>query len=332
MVNPTWMVEHPQELPNVKTKTTVVKDPMTSKSNVIFGLNKLEANTTTSKENMEKSSSSEHAASNLINEPAQQLCSLCKSNTATTTVDATTKRKSGRRKSFTSLLVSKSKEELPNIYDDHNHLEVSEYVDDIYQYYWVMEAQKHPSKDYTETQSEMTPQMRGILINWLIEVHTKFDLMQETLFLMVTLLDQYLSLVSIKKSEMQLVGLTALLLASKYEDFWHPKIMDLISVSAEPYTRTQMLQMESAFLRTLNFRLNAPTSFVFMLRLLKAAQSGKKVHNFFFFWSGAERNCAEMILKFQKGAKTGLLKVTCEKYMKVEFNKVAAIAPLEMLP
>lgn len=34
-------------------------------------------------------------------------------------------------------------EELPNIYDDHNHLEVSEYVDDIYQYYWVMEVQFH---------------------------------------------------------------------------------------------------------------------------------------------------------------------------------------------
>lgn len=48
--------------------------------------------------------------------------------------------------------------------------------------------------------------------------------MQETLYLMVTLLDKYLSLVSIKKNEMQLVGLTSLLLASKYEDFWHPKV------------------------------------------------------------------------------------------------------------
>lgn len=56
------------------------------------------------------------------------------------------------------------------------------------------------------------------------QVHFKFDLMQETLYLMVTLLDQYLSQVPIKKNEMQLVGLTALLLASKYEDFWHPRV------------------------------------------------------------------------------------------------------------
>lgn len=48
--------------------------------------------------------------------------------------------------------------------------------------------------------------------------------MQETLFLMVELLDRFLSMVTIRKDEMQLVGLTALLLASKYEDFWHPKV------------------------------------------------------------------------------------------------------------
>jgi cyclin B len=48
--------------------------------------------------------------------------------------------------------------------------------------------------------------------------------MPETLYLMVTLLDRYISQVEIKKSELQLVGLTALLLASKYEDFWHPRV------------------------------------------------------------------------------------------------------------
>jgi len=48
--------------------------------------------------------------------------------------------------------------------------------------------------------------------------------MPETLYLTITLLDQYLSLVTIKKTDMQLVGLTALLLASKYEDFWHPRV------------------------------------------------------------------------------------------------------------
>nr|XP_016473919.1 PREDICTED: putative cyclin-B3-1 [Nicotiana tabacum] len=134
---------------------------------------------------------------------------------------------------------------LSNIYDSCNHLEVTEYVDDIYQYYWVIEAQNQPIKNYMETQKEITPQMRGILINWLIEVHLKFDLMQETLFLMVTLLDYYLTLARVKKNDLQLVGLTSLLLASKYEDLFHPRVMDLLSISAESYTRDQMLEMVS---------------------------------------------------------------------------------------
>ncbi|KAH6836662.1 Aldolase-type TIM barrel family protein [Perilla frutescens var. hirtella] len=204
------------------------------------------------------------------------------------------RKKIDRRNSFTSSLVSRSKllkectkvtsrETLPEIYDRRNHLEVCDYVDDIYQYYWVMEGQNPLLKSYLETQKDITPHMRGILINWLIEVHQKFDLMEETLFLTVTLLDRYLSLELIKKSEIQLVGLTALLLASKYEDFWHPRVTDLISISAESYTRDQMLKMEKTILKKLKFRLNQPTPYVFMLRFLKAAQSDKKFERLAFY-------------------------------------------------
>ncbi|XP_075093067.1 putative cyclin-B3-1 isoform X2 [Nicotiana tabacum] len=204
------------------------------------------------------------------------------------------RKKSDRRKSFTCLLMARSKlmkelcgnvelDNLSNIYDSCNHLEVTEYVDDIYQYYWVIEAQNQPIKNYMETQKEITPQMRGILINWLIEVHLKFDLMQETLFLMVTLLDYYLTLARVKKNDLQLVGLTSLLLASKYEDLFHPRVMDLLSISAESYTRDQMLEMEKDILRKLKFRLNAATPYVFMLRLLKAAQADTRIEHLAFY-------------------------------------------------
>ncbi|KAF5781475.1 putative cyclin domain-containing protein [Helianthus annuus] len=210
------------------------------------------------------------------------------------TSNLTSKVKSGRRKSYTSLLIERTKllkdqvggakeEILPDIYDDGNQLEVAEYVDEIYQHYWVTEAHNQPLKNYMEIQTDITPQMRGILINWLIEVHLKFDLMQETLYLMVTLLDFYLSAAVIRKTDMQLVGLTSLLLASKYEDFWHPKVMELISISAETYTREQMLGLETTILKTLNFRLNLPTPYVFMLRFLRAAQGGKKFENLAYF-------------------------------------------------
>ncbi|KAK1575121.1 hypothetical protein Q3G72_002822 [Acer saccharum] len=216
------------------------------------------------------------------------------SNASTNSADIVPKRKSNRRRSYTSLLMASSKllEEhgevagqgkLPSIDDDCNQLEVAEYVDEIYQYYWIMEAQNPLPGNYMSIQTDITPPMRGILINWLIEVHFKFELMQETLYLMVTLLDRYLSQVQIKKNEMQLVGLTALLLASKYEDFWHPRIKDLISVSAESYTRDHMLRMEKLMLKTMKFRLNVPTPYVFMLRFLKAARSDTKLEHLAFY-------------------------------------------------
>nr|XP_027100980.1 putative cyclin-B3-1 [Coffea arabica]XP_027100981.1 putative cyclin-B3-1 [Coffea arabica]XP_027127476.1 putative cyclin-B3-1 [Coffea arabica]XP_027127477.1 putative cyclin-B3-1 [Coffea arabica] len=361
-----------------------VKVERTLNSNGVCGFNKPPAGSAASsnrKEEKAKCSSTKHVASVILSGQTAQhdVSSSSKSDSDRTTADNVSRRKPDRRKSFTSLLMSQSKDDLPNIYDNHNHLEVTEYVDDIYQYYWVLEAHNQPLKHYLDIQSEITRQMRGILINWLIEVHLRFDLMQETLFLMVTLLDQFLSLVSIGKNKMQLVGLTALLLASKYEDFWHPRIMDLIGISADSYTRDEMLGMENTFLKALKFRLNSPTPYVFMLRVLKAAGSDTAFEHLAFYlielclveyealkykpsllcasaiylarctmemnptWTpllekhsryreSQIRSCAEMILKFHKAAKTAMLKVTYEKYMRFEFGRVAAINPVEVLP
>nr|XP_034923626.1 putative cyclin-B3-1 [Populus alba] len=304
--------------------------------------------------------------------------------------DVITIGKSSRRRSYTLLLMTRSKlleehgevieqEKLPSIDDTSNQLEVAEYVDAIYKYYWILEVQNSSLENYMAIQTDITPQMRGIVINWLIEVHFKFELMPETLYLMVTLLDRYLSQAQIKKNELQLVGLTALFLASKYEDFWHPRIKDLISISAESYSRDQMLLMEKLLLKNLKFRLNEPTPYVFMLRFLKAAQSDMKLEHLAFYlielclveykalkfkpsmlcasaiyvarstlqmapaWTpllarhahyqvSQIRDCAEMILRFQKDARTSQLRVTYEKYMRPDLSGVAAIKPLSELP
>ncbi|KAK8655145.1 hypothetical protein V6N13_107735 [Hibiscus sabdariffa] len=303
--------------------------------------------------------------------------------------DVLARTKARRRRSYTSLLMARPKllegnsgvkeeEKLPGIDNDDNPLEVVPYIDEIYQYYWISEAMNPSLENYMSKQTDITPHMRGILINWLIEVHLKFDLMQETLYLMVNLLDRYLSEVQIKKNEMQLVGLTTLLLASKYEDFWHPRVKDLISISAEAYTSEQMLKMEKQVLKSLKFRLNAPTPYVFMLRFIKAAQSDTKFEHLAFYlielclveyealkfkpsllcasaiylarcslqmspsWTpllrrhtrydiSEIRDCAEMILRFQRAANSGQLRVTFEKYLSKDRSGVAAITPLDRL-
>ncbi|KAF3496684.1 hypothetical protein DY000_02054958, partial [Brassica cretica] len=260
-----------------------------------------------------------------------------KTDAVTKVLDVTARPKSKRRKSFTSLLVTglkfdgknddtEQKEKLPSIDDESNQLEVAEYVDDIYQFYWTAEALNPALGYYLSTQTKVSPVTRGILINWLIE------------------------------------------------------IKDLISISAESYTRQQILGMERIMLKQLKFRLNEATPYVFMLRFLKAARSNKKLEQLAFYLIELclveyealkfkpsllcasaiyvarctlrmnpitslitlakllvfnlfhHRDCSDMILRFHKAAKTGKLRVTYDKYMSPDRSNIALLKPLDKLP
>jgi hypothetical protein len=51
---------------------------------------------------------------------------------------------------------------------------------------------KYPIKqNYLEGQ-EVTSKMRGVLVDWLVEVHEQFHLVAETLYLTVAIIDRYL--------------------------------------------------------------------------------------------------------------------------------------------
>ena len=73
-------------------------------------------------------------------------------------------------------------------------------------------------------QVEVSPNMRAILADWIIEVHHKFELMPETLYLTMYIVDQYLSLQPVRRRELQLVGVSAMLIACKYEEIWAPEV------------------------------------------------------------------------------------------------------------
>jgi len=66
--------------------------------------------------------------------------------------------------------------------------------------------------------------MRGILVDWLVEVHLKFKLVPETLYLTINLIDRYLEKNTVMWEKLQLVGVTAMLLASKYEEIYAPEV------------------------------------------------------------------------------------------------------------
>ena len=75
-----------------------------------------------------------------------------------------------------------------------------------------------------EKQNKLNEKMRAILIDWLVEVHHKFKLVPETLNLTVNIIDRYLDIVEVARDKLQLVGVAALLIASKYEDIHPPNL------------------------------------------------------------------------------------------------------------
>lgn len=108
--------------------------------------------------------------------------------------------------------------------DKDNHLAAVEYVDDMYSYYKEVEKESQP-KMYMHIQTDMNEKMRAILIDWLLEVHIKFELNLETFYLTVNIIDRFLSVKAVPKRELQLVGISALLIASKYEEIWPPQVL-----------------------------------------------------------------------------------------------------------
>nr|XP_018681656.1 PREDICTED: cyclin-B2-2-like [Musa acuminata subsp. malaccensis] len=168
-----------------------------------------------------------------------------------------------------------------DICDSNNPLAVVEYVEEIYNFYRQTEVTGCASPQYMSHQFDINEKMRAILIDWLIEVHYKFELMEETLFLTVNIIDRFLARQTVVRKKLQLVGVTAMLLACKYEEVSVPVVEDLVLISDRAYTRDEILEMERLILNTLQFNMSVPTPYVFMRRFLKAADSDRKVKTFF---------------------------------------------------
>ncbi|XP_021286399.1 G2/mitotic-specific cyclin-2-like isoform X2 [Herrania umbratica] len=167
--------------------------------------------------------------------------------------------------------------------DSKDPLAVVEYVDDIYAHYRETEVSYCVSPNYMGRQFDINEKMRAILIDWLIEVHYKFQLMDETLFLTINLIDRFLEHCTVIRKKLQLVGMTAMLLACKYEEVSVPLVEDFVLISDKAYTRKDVLDMEKLMVNTLQFNMSVPTPYVFVRRFLKAAQYDKKLEFLSFF-------------------------------------------------
>ncbi|KAI4601944.1 hypothetical protein KJ359_010810 [Pestalotiopsis sp. 9143b] len=147
---------------------------------------------------------------------------------------------------------------------------VAEYGDEIFEYMREMEIALLPSAHYMDIQTEIQWSMRSVLMDWVIQVHGRFCLLPETLFLAVNFIDRFLTVKVVSLGKLQLVGATALFLAAKYEEINCPSVQEIVFMVDSGYSVDEILKAERYMLSMLDFNLGFPGPMSFLRRISKA--------------------------------------------------------------
>ncbi|KAL1858248.1 B-type cyclin [Diaporthe australafricana] len=148
---------------------------------------------------------------------------------------------------------------------------VAEYGEEIFEYMRELESKMLPNPHYmTEVQAEIQWSMRSVLMDWLVQVHNRFSLLPETLFLTVNYIDRFLSNKMVSLGKLQLVGATAIFVAAKYEEINCPSVQEIVFMVDGGYTVDEILKAERFMLSMLQFELGWPGPMSFLRRISKA--------------------------------------------------------------
>ena len=147
---------------------------------------------------------------------------------------------------------------------------VAEYGEEIFDYMRNMEQRMLPRANYMESQHEIQWSMRAVLMDWLVQVHHRFNLLPETLFLCVNYIDRFLSVKVVSLGKLQLVGATAIFIAAKYEEINCPSVQEIVYMVDGGYSVDEILKAERFMLTMLQFELGFPGPMSFLRRISKA--------------------------------------------------------------
>ncbi|KAJ2467293.1 B-type cyclin, partial [Coemansia sp. RSA 2320] len=183
---------------------------------------------------------------------------------------------------------------------------VPEFSDDIFGYMRELEVRLMPNPKYIELQPALRWSTRAALIEWVVQVHDRFGLLPESLYLAVNFIDRFLSTKEVAVDKLQLVGAVCLLLATKYEEIHVPSVKDIEYMVEENYKVKDILAAERYVLRMLDFDMGWPGPLSFLRRISKAD-----------LYDPATRTLAKYMME---------VTLMDERFIGVPCSKIAAIA------
>ncbi|KAE8661552.1 Cyclin-A3-1 [Hibiscus syriacus] len=132
----------------------------------------------------------------------------------------------------------------------------------LHLHFLEIEEKRRPLPDYIEKvqNDHITVNMREILMGWLVEVTEEYKLVSDTLYLTVSYIDIFLSAHSVSRNKLQLLGVSCMLIACKYEEITPPGIDDFCYITDNAYTKEEVIEMEKDILKLLDFKIGTPTT------------------------------------------------------------------------
>ncbi|CAG9796679.1 unnamed protein product [Diatraea saccharalis] len=222
----------------------------------------------------------------ILKESTESLGKLKLAETATQSQQATGIIDHSKLEKQAALLQLKETPQLPHDIEDidardtNSPLLMSIYIKDIYQYLTELEIKYAIEPDHLRNQVVITGKMRSTLIDWLVEVQHQFSLELETFHLTVGIIDRYLQAVpNVQRNQLQLVGVTAMFIASKYEEIYAPDVRDFVYVTDNAYKKSDVFRCEREIMSKLGFCLARPIPLSFLRRFVKAAHGTSKNHH-----------------------------------------------------
>ncbi|SPO37552.1 related to b-type cyclin 2 [Pseudozyma flocculosa] len=148
---------------------------------------------------------------------------------------------------------------------------VAEYAPEIFAYMSRCEKQTMANPNYMEFQNEIQWHMRATLVDWLLQVHMRYHMLPETLWIAINIVDRFLSVRVVSLAKLQLVGVSAMFIAAKYEEILAPGVDEFVFMTENGYSREEILKGERIILATLDFNVSSYCSpYSWVRRISKA--------------------------------------------------------------
>ena len=211
--------------------------------------------------------------------------------------------------------------------------DVDEYFDEIFSELKEKEMLYLPDINYMSKQKDINHKMRAILIDWLIDVHLKYKMLPQTMYMSVNLIDRYLSKNETNRVKLQLVGVAAMFIASKYEEIYPPELKDFVYITDNAYVKADVLDMESKMLGSLEFDITFPTQWSFFEIFGKKLNLDQKTLNLAWFLMELSLIDYKMLkFKLSQIASTVILIAvkTLNFYNRNEFEKITGFKESEL--